>query len=298
MIFIKNIFSHSNLFGAFLLVFGGLLASASNGLVHGLSVSLPVFQMVFFKTGTSLILLLILFRGRIQKVAKTQIIRVHALKSLFGALGNFFWFGALLYLPLAQSAALSLASALFTSLGGFFFFKEPFRKAVWIGLAVGFLGVFLILDPFAHAFHWGILLPLASAFFFSGSSLIIKPISRSDSSQTTLFYLMVFMCLFSLVPTLMVWQTPAWKDLLRLVIVGVLYTGTQLSLIEAYTHSEASFIAPFKFARFPLSMLVGFLFFSEIPHVYTLLGGALILAANFMLIFHEKRRRQKERLKR
>jgi drug/metabolite transporter (DMT)-like permease len=287
-------FLSANLYGALLVVLGGLISALSNSLVHGLSVPLPTFQMVFFKTVTSLCLLILYYRKRLKKVMQTKILKIHALKGLFGAIGNFFWFGALIYLPLAQSSSLSLTSALFTSLGGWILFKESFRWPILVSLLLGFLGISFILNPYKGGIHFYAFLPLLSAFFFSASSLTVKVIAQKDSSETTLFYLMLFMCLFSLGPSLLNWRAPSFDDLGRLMIVGGLYTALQLFLIEAYTYAEASYIAPFKFSRFPLNILAGFLLFFEIPQAFTLLGGGLILLSNIMLIYSESQKfRQK-----
>ncbi len=280
-----------NLYGALLLVLAGVLAALSNSLVHGLSAPLPVLQMVFFKAATSLILLGLFFGKRLPKVMQTKILKVHALKGICGAAGNFFWFAALLYLPLAQSSALSLSSALFVSLGGWIFFREKFRWSVFGSLLIGFLGVFLIVNPFNQMISFLFFLPLISAAFFSASSLIIKVLSKQDSSETTLFYLMFFMCVFSLVPALFYWETPSLMDFVRLVGVGVLFTGGQALLVQAYTHAEASFISPFKFSRFPMNILVGFFLFFEVPSWLVLIGGGLILGSNLLLLKLERKKR-------
>ncbi|MAP24030.1 MAG: hypothetical protein CMM87_00660 [Rickettsiales bacterium] len=281
-----------NLYGALLVFASGVLAALSNGLVHGLSVKLSVFQLVFLKTLVAFLVLLIVYFRRVKEIMKTNIIRFHILKSLFGALGNFFWFGALLYLPLAQSASLSLTSALFTSIGGWILFQEKFKKLVLTSLIIGFVGVLTVLNPFNETIEhvYFLLLPLFSALFFSGSSLIIKTISKSDGSLTTLFYLMLFMCLFSAPLALWYWQWPQFSDLLRVFLVGLFYIATQIALIEAYTKAEASFIAPFKFARFPLNIFSGFIFFFEVPVISTLVGGGLIIFSNVLLIKLEKRK--------
>lgn len=279
-----------NLYGALLIFSSGILATLSNGFVHGLSVKLPVFQLVFLKTFVALIVLIIVYFRRLKAIMKTNIIRFHILKSVFGALGNFFWFGALLYLPLAQSASLSLTSALFTSLGGWILFQEKFKKPVLASLVIGFIGVLTVLNPFDETFEhlYLLYLPLLSALLFSGSSLIIKTISKSDGSLTTLFYLMLFMCLFSTPLALWYWEWPNLSDFLRVFMVGLFYIATQIALIEAYTKAEASFIAPFKFARFPLNIFSGLIFFFEVPALSTLIGGGLIIFSNLLLVNLEK----------
>lgn len=126
--------------------------------------------------------------------------------------------------------------------------------------------------------------PLFSAFSLSLSSLIIKRVSLSDSSHTTAFYLVLFMALFSAGPAWWNWQAPTLNEFIMLLMIGGLYVLGQFALIEAYTHATAGFIAPFKFTRFPLAILSGFLIFGEHITWKTFLGGSLIIASYYTIM--------------
>lgn len=282
-------FFSKNIYGAFLIVLGGLLTAGTNSLTHGLSHSFSSMQVLFCKCLIGVILFLVLTVRRLPQVLSTKILPLHGLKALFGAAGNGFWIWAVMVLPMAQSSALSLTSALFTSVGGWILFKEHFAWPLWVALLLGAVGVYVIVDPHHVVFSWYSLLPLASALCFSGSSLMIKRLSRQDSSETTLFYLLFLMMIVAAPFAAYSWQPVTLKDMLFFGGMGVTYLGTQLLLIEAYTHAAASFIAPFKFARFPLNIGAGMLFFGEWPPIATLTGGGLIIAAYFLLIVYDRK---------
>lgn len=288
---IRQKFFSNNLYGAFLILLGGIITAGANALTHSMSTDYSAMQILFFKSTIGWCFLCLLYGLKLKHIFKTSILPYHALKGIFGAVGNWFWITALLFLPLAECSALSLTSAIITSIGGWIIFKERFYWPLLIASLVGFLGVYIILKPDWAIFSYYAIFPLISATAFSGSSLIIKRLAVSDSSETTLFYLMCFMSLFSAIPAFYMWVPFENLDLLKVFGIGLLYILTQLCIIEAYTHAAASFVAPFKFARFPFNVAIGFLFFLEIPAETTLIGALIIAGSYAYLYIFEKKKK-------
>lgn len=282
--FCRKFFS-DNVYGGLLIILSTAASATTNGTTHSISKSFPPMEILFFKCLIGLLLLLIVYKQRFFSFLKTSILSIHALKGACGALGNWAWISAVQCLPLAESSALSITSAFFTSLGGMLFFKERFLLKAWIAIIVGFSGVLLILHPSQKIFSYYAFLPLLSALFFSASSLFVKRLSKEDSSQTTLIYLLWFMALFALLSQVHTpWIIPPVEETPKLALIGLSYLLTQVCLIEAYTYAHTSFLAPFKYARFPLNIFTGLLFFAEIPPLTTLLGGGVILLSYAWLI--------------
>ncbi len=277
-------FKKGNLYGAFLIVSIALVTTLSNSLTHSLPVSFPSQQILFFKAGFGLCLLSILRIRNFPKLLYTNFLPWHALKGVTGFLGNWFWITAIVNLPMADSSALSLTSALLTTLGAAYFFNEHLNRWVIVSISIGFIGVLLVLHPTSSLFTWYSIFPLLSALAFSTSSLIIKKVSLRDHSFTTLFYLLLFMTIYSFLSSLWCWQIPTDVILFKLLLISVLYLVGQLALIEAYTYAAAGFIAPFKFARFPLAIASGLLFFGEHASINTLLGGGLIILSYYFVM--------------
>ncbi len=196
-----------------------------------------------------------------------------------GAFGNLLWISALIALPLADCSALSLTSALFTSTGAYLFFKERITWPIALSLSLGFFGVWLILRPTHAIFGWVAMLPLGSALLFSLSSLLVKKLTLKDSFSTTLFYLLFFMSLISGCFAFSKPWTVTFENLFYLFLMGAFYLLGQWALVKAYAIAHAGFIAPFKFARFPLSIMSGLLFFGELPGIGVVLGSMAILSS-------------------
>lgn len=285
--FCRSFFS-DNVYGGALIVFSTAASATTNSTTHSIPSHIPAMQVLFCKCFFGLVLLLLFYRVRFFSYLKTNILPIHMLKGTCGALGNWAWIGAVQNLPLAESSALSITSAFFTSLGGMYFFKEKFLKRAWIAIIFGFLGVVTIVHPSSKIFSFYAFLPLISAIFFSASSLFVKRISKNDSSQTTLIYLLLIMAIISFATQFYIpWQFVTFSDIFKFMVIGSSYVLTQACLIEAYTYAHTSFLAPFKYARFPLNVLTGLVFFLEIPSITTLIGGAIILISYAWLIKFE-----------
>ncbi len=282
--FCHNYFS-DNIYGGALIVLSTLASATTNGTTHSIAKDLPPMEILFFKCVTGLLIMATVYRKRCLSFLKTTMLPIHAAKGACGALGNWAWISAVQHLPLAESSALSITSAFFTSLGGMVLFKEKFHLKAWIAIMVGFTGVLLILHLSQKIFSFYAFLPLISAIFFSASSLFVKKLSQQDASQTILIYLLGFMAIFALLSQVQSqWILPPTTDLAKLAIVGTSYVLTQVCLIEAYTYAHTSFLAPFKYVRFPMSIFTGVLFFAEVPPTTTFFGGGVILLSYAWLI--------------
>lgn len=252
-----------------------------NSLTHSLGQGTSTLQILFIKSFAALILFCFIHINALSKIAETKLLPIHIIKGLCGVLGNWALIKSLQFLPIVEVSALSLTSAFITSIGGFLFFKEKFILRIWLCIIIGFIGVLLILHP--TTISWYSVLPILSAIFFSASSLLIKTLSKYDSEQTILFYLLLFMSLFAAIINLYnyqnIWQSVTSYNCLKMIGIGFLYLITQLCMIKAYNIAMTSFLAPFKFARFPANVFVGLLIFQEIPTISVLIGGTVIFAS-------------------
>jgi drug/metabolite transporter (DMT)-like permease len=271
--------------GAFFIVLSALLASVTNSFVHGLGTPVPAGQLLFLKAGLAFLLCAPWIIRYWQNIIASPNKPWHAQKALFGAIGNAFWLTALQILPLADASILSLTSALLTTLGAAFFFKERLRLVTLGALVLGGLGVCSVVKPSMVVFSWHAILPLISALCYSASSLFVKKISVADATFVSLIYLLGGMTLLSAPFAYSMWVPLSAWDFSIIASISLLYLGIQWSLIYAYAHASAGFLAPFKFARFPLACLIGIVFFGEMPSLYVVSGGILIFCACSLIQF-------------
>ena len=167
--------------------------------------------------------------------------------------------------------------------------KEQVGWRRWAATAIGFVGVLVVLRPGLEAFRPAGGLPLAAAFFFAASSLMVKRLAVTESPGSIVFYLLALMTPMLLVPAIPVWQAPSAELLPYLLALGLSAAAAQVALTHAFAAADASFLGPFDFARLPLSALVAFAAFGEAPDRYVWIGAGLILIAALYLARHESR---------
>lgn len=264
--------------GALFIVLSALLVSTSNALVHGIKTPISAGQLLFLKAGIGFVFCIPWLIRHWPNVAGTPNKRWHAKKAIIGAIGNALLIMALQKLPLADVTTLSLTSAILTTLGAAMFFKETLRPSTIAALLLGGIGVCIVLKP-SMTISWNALLPLLSAVCYSASSLFVKKVSLIDSTEVSLTYLLGGMTLLSAPFAYLSWAPLNAWDWAAIAIIACLYCSVQWFLIYAYAHASAAFLAPFKFARFPLGCMFGIVWFGEVPSYYVIGGGMLIFAS-------------------
>lgn len=263
--------------GAFLVMMGALLTTLSNSLVHGYVQHIPAAQLLFLKSFFGLALMMPLWWKRLPVIWQSTEKKWHGMRAFCGAVGNILWIFSLQKLSLPDATTLSLLSAVLTSIGAFVFFKEQLRRATLLAIMLSFGGVVIFLKPsFVSGDSLAIFLPIGSAICFSAASLIIKKVSLSDSLLVSLWYLLVFMGVLASPYAFYDWHPLTGGDLLYVTVIALIYVILQWSLIDAYTHATAGFLAPFKFARLPFGFMSGVFFFHETVHWHVLMGAFFI----------------------
>ncbi len=211
---------------------------------------------------------------------------------LRGALGigmlALFAFG-LKKLSLAEAYSIFfIAPALITAMS-VFFLKETVNLARWIAIAVGLGGVLVVLRPDAEGMlTLGGLAILGSAVCYAISAIAARVQVRTDSTRQMMFWLMLLMAIGATTLAAPDWVAldPAHVWLL----VGLAISGFfgQLAITEAFSHGEASSVAPFEYSALAWGVAIDWLLWQTLPDQYTLIGAAIIIGSGIYLIRHEK----------
>lgn len=181
-----------------------------------------------------------------------------------------------------------IAPALITALS-VFVLKEKVNLARWIAIAVGLGGVLVVLRPEGGGFlTLGGLAILGSAVCYAISAIGARVLARTDSSAQIMFWLMLMMAIGATALALPSWVTvdPAHVWLL----LGLAVSGFfgQLAITEAFSHGEASVVAPFEYSALAWGVAIDWMLWQTLPDEYTLVGAAIIIGSGMYLIRHEK----------
>ncbi len=219
---------------------------------------------------------------------------VHLLRGLFGGMAMLCGFYALAHLPLAQVTALGFTQPLFTILLAVLILREPVRWRRWAATAVGFCGVLVMIRPGSGAFDPAMLVALFMALGIAMAVVLVKRLPVGESHTAMLVYFCLASFLLALVPAILNWRNPTGMEWALLAGVGVLGMISQACIIRAYRSAEATFVAPFDYAKLLLATLVGYLFFAEVPDAWTWLGAAVIIASTYYIVWRERLKAEPE----
>lgn len=249
--------------------------------------ALSTYEVAFFRNLFGLLFLLpVLFRGGWYLPRTAQLPR-YLLRCVIGVCSMLCGFWALGHLPMAQAVALSYATPLFATVAAVFILGETVRARRWSAVAIGLVGVLVIVRPGSAEFSLGTLVALCGALLAALVAIQIKQLSRVDPADTIVFYTYVFWVPISLAPALLAWQWPQGVEWLWLVLLGAFGTGGQLLWTRALQIGEVSALQPISFMQLPMVAMAAWLLFGEAPTRWTVAGAGIILAANVYIAHRE-----------
>lgn len=202
--------------------------------------------------------------------------------TLFGML-------ALKIMPLVDFSAIVWVAPVLVTVLSVFVLGERVSPGVWVCVAAGMLGVWIIVGRAGVDLSLSMLFPFLAALANALYQIATRLLHRSDPPPTTLFYTALAGVLFcgGFLPFVAV--APRLADLGLMVLLGVLGVASHFCLIRAFTAAPANIIAPFGYTALVWSSLFGFLIFSEIPGPRTVLGAALIVGAGLFIFLRRRK---------
>ncbi|WYX24905.1 DMT family transporter [Achromobacter xylosoxidans] len=243
------------------------LIAAMYGLIKTLSAAYPVGEIVFARSFFALApILWQLHRLQRWSALRTRRPAAHALRSIFGLASLFLGFSAVSMLPLSTATALTYTAPLFVALFAMVCLREPVSLRRWTSLLLGFGGVVLVVDPdLSGGLPLGALLALFAALSGAAALVSIRSLASSEDSTVIAFYFSVTGAVIAAVSMVWAFAMPSPRDLLILVLVGLLGGVAQLLLTYAYHQAPASIIAPWEYATLIFASLIGYVVWGMPP---------------------------------
>ena len=264
-------------------------ATGVNAIVRGLSSDLHPFEMAFFRCVFGLLVLAPMILRHGLEPFRTRRLGLHALRGAFQAVGLLMFFLALSMTPMATVQALFFTAPLFATLLAVVVLGEAIRGRRIAALAVGFAGALVVLRPGFGVLDPGALLMLAAAATWGCAIIVIKVLSRTESSLTATLYPTLFVTPIAFVAALPYWRQPTLDELGWMAALGTLASLSHLCLAQAFKEAEVTAIMPVDFTKLIWAALAGYLLFAEVPGLSIWLGGAIIFSAVTYIAIRERR---------
>lgn len=268
-------------------------------LIKATSPHIPPWQAVFFRSFFAMPIILIWMAQRqsLHTGLKTKNPLGHFWRGLIGTSAMAMGFSALGILPLPEVTAIGFASPLFTIMLAAMFLGEQIRAFRLSALAIGLVGVVIIIYPRLTLFDQGgpqtllllgVILALGGAFLRALAQIHIRKLVQSEETAAIVFYFsLTASCLSLLTWPMLGWVMPTSTELFYLVSAGLVGGVAQIFLTSGYRFAQASTLAPFDYVSMLFALVIGFFIFSEIPTTTMLIGSAVVIAAGIVIIYRE-----------
>jgi drug/metabolite transporter (DMT)-like permease len=213
----------------------------------------------------------------------------HVWRNLFHFGGQAAWVWSLGVLPLAMVFALEFTTPVWAALLAVFFLGERLNRARTAMLALGVLGVLVILRPGFAALQPAALVMLAGAVAFAVQMIGTKKLSAADSPLCVLFWMSVIQSPFSLALAIPAWYWPHAALWPWILLVGIGSFTAHYCLTSAFRHGDVTVVGPIDFVRLPAIAVVGAAFYGEPFDPWIIVGAAVIFAGVYVGLFRTAR---------
>lgn len=275
--------SQSIVRGALFIVASELSFALSAALIKLVSASLPNESIVFFRNFFGLAILIPFLLKANPKILLTKHLHWHLVRSSFGMGAMYCFFYALGKIPLGDSMLIKSTIPLIIPFVSALWLQEIITQRVILAGIIGFLGVFLILEPTGDN-NWASLIALASSILAAFAFVTVRKLSATEPALRIVSYFAIFGVLISAIPFIWTWQIPTLNQSLILIGVGLTTTIGQLLLTRGYQNAPASSVGIFTYTSVPFGTLLGWLLWQELLNQNSYVGGILIILAGWIIL--------------
>ena len=259
---------------------------------------LPSVQKSFFRNLVAFVfaaVILIRQRGSFLPQSKKNIgaLLIRSICGTLGILGNFY---AVDHLALSDAAMLNKMSPFFVIVFSALFLKERTNIVQTLGVIIAFAGSLLIIKPsFANLDLVPSLLGFLGGMGAGAAYTAVRWLGvRGERGPYIVFFFSGFSCLVTLPFLLFDFHYMTWQQWLILLGAGLAAAGGQFSITAAYKYAPAKEISVYDYSQIIFSALLGFIMFSQLPDIWSLLGYIIICGVGVAMFIYNNRRDKKQ----
>ena len=253
-----------------------------------------VIEIAFYRNAIAIIpfLIMIFVFGRREIAALNSKPLLVGLRGLLGTVSLTATFFAYSMLPMAETTALLFTASLYIPVLGVIFLREAVGPYRWTAVGVGFAGVLIMLRPGADVAALGVAVALGAAMLQAIMQVILRHLGRHERPETITFYFFLVGTLVTALALPFVAVTPTAEEIPLLFGTGISGVIAQLLLTIAFRNASAAIVTVFNYSGIVWAMLLGWLIFNDWPLPTVLLGAAIVIGSNVLIIWRESRVRK------
>ncbi|UJW73776.1 DMT family transporter [Rhizobium sp. SL42] len=274
--------------GVLLMLLGDFLFSLNDAMGKWLVASFSVGQVLVMRSLGSFVMLtpMIAKQGsdglfRLERPS-LQVLRV-VLTTADVAL----FYAAVAYLPLADVMTFYMAGPIYVAALSHFFLGETIGWRRWLAVVIGFIGVIIALRPSSAMLSWPAIFGLIGSLSFA-LTLILSRRLRATSDVTLVTWQTVAALITGAVLSIGNWNSMSGLDLVAMLALGIVAASAHMMITRSLKLAPASLLAPLQYSLLLWAIILGYLFFGDLPDSQVLVGSAVIVLAG-LFIFHRKK---------
>jgi len=257
-----------------------------------------VVEILFYRQfGAAILVAAVIAAGPGLRTVATKRLPAHVLRAIVGLSAMALSFNGILALPLAEATTIGFTAPAFATILGAVLLGEPTGRWRWGAVALGFVGVLIVVQPGGGTIPLrGGGFALAGAFGTACVTILLRQIGRTESAPTTVFWFSVL----SLVPLSLFYLPIAhahgaatWA---ALAAIGTLGGCAQLAMTGSLRLGPVSVVVPMDYSSLLWATMLGWLLFGTLPAAATWIGAPLIIASGLVIVWREAVRRRQETL--
>lgn len=307
-----------SLFGVIYAVLGLLAFAIQDSIVKQLTVHYPVLELLSLRSAVVLLgltVIILAFGKRAGSTAchgyfclfRTSRPGLLLLRGTFAFVAFTAYYLALARMPIADAAAIYMTAPLFVTALSVPFLHEKVGLHRAAAVLIGFLAAIAMIRPGSSVFQQVAVLPLFSAIAYAFIPIINRRVGLSEPALIIGFYTIVSYLSLCIVAFFVVhyidwhvddqslfanlvqhWLPMSLTDIGWTALSGVIFIGGLLGLTQSYRLLPVSIVAPFEYSYLVWATILGFLVFSELPGLHSVLGGMVIVLCGCYIAYRER----------
>lgn len=283
----------NNTLGIWLMVATCFVFAVQDGFSRHLAAEYNVFMVVMLRYwffASFVIILAARKAGGIRKAAATKQPLIQIFRGVLLVAETCIMVTAFVVLGLVEShAVFAVYPLLIAALSG-----PVLGEAVgwrrWVAIAIGFLGVLIILQPGTGVFQPAALIPLLAATLFALYGLLTRYVARQDSAAVSFFWTGVAGAVTMTLVGLWFWEPIARADWVWMALLCLTSALSHFLLIRAYEVAEVSAVQPFAYLLLPFAAVIGVLIFAETLRLNVIIGASVVVLAGLFTLWRARQR--------
>ncbi|MDA1155207.1 MAG: DMT family transporter [Proteobacteria bacterium] len=288
-----------NIRGALLMTGGMCAFTVNDAFMKSLSGDISLFQAVLLRGIVAIICLTIMCRvmDQLHFNLPRRDWGLILLRTLGEVGGTYFFLTALFHMPIANVSAILQALPLAVSLAATLFLGEALGWRRFAAIAIGFVGVVLIIQPGGADFSSYSIYALIAVACITLRDLAVRRMSVQVPVGFVALIAAIGVTALGAIGSLFItWQPMSATSAMQIGGATICLMFGYIFSVSAMRSGEISFVAPFRYTSLLVALILGMAVFNEWPNVLTVLGASIVVATGLFTLWRERRLRIRHNL--